>query len=371
MKKKINIWLLIAGWILIAGTPAYAQKTSARATVEPAEIMIGEQAVVNLEVIAPKGRTILFPVFLDTLVTGIEVLHALKPDTVIANEVMTIKQRYIITSFDSTLYHIPYIPVIDGTDTVRSNGFGLKVNSPDLHESVLAYLERLNTNQTDSIDFAQLALADIKPNLEPPFVWKDYLSYLWIFLLLALILALIGIGLYFAMRKKNKGYFFKPEIILPPHVIALQALDKIKAEKIWQQGREKQFYTEVTDVLRGYIEKRYLLNAFEMTSDEILRAMEVYIETDSAKESLTQILKLADFVKFAKYKPLPNENDLSLVNSYLFINQTKIEPPAPEKTEENTGDTGYYYDIHTGGTPEKNEEITRADNSTEENKANS
>jgi hypothetical protein len=317
----------------MANLPAYAQRTSARATIEPAEISIGDQAVITLEAIAPKGRTILFPEYQpsDTLITGIEVLSALPRDTVIADEVMTLKQRYLVTSFDSTLYHIPYMQVMDGTDTIRSNGFGLKVSSPVLHESVLAYLERLNTNQTDSIDFAQLALSEIKDNLKPPFVWLDYLAYLWIALLILLLLALIGAGLYFALRKKKKGYFFKPLVILPPHVIALQKLDKIREEKIWQRGLEKQFYTDITDVLRGYIEKRFYVNAFEKTSDEILETVKIYAEADSSIDSLTQVLKLADLVKFAKYKPLPNENDLCLVNSYLFVNQTKVEPPVSEE----------------------------------------
>jgi hypothetical protein len=313
--------------------PAYAQRTSARATVEPAEIMIGDQAIITLEVIAPKGRTILLPEYQpsDSLITGIEVLSTLSRDTAIADEVMTLKQQYLITSFDSTLYHIPYMQVVDGADTIRTNELGLKVSSPVLHESVLAYLERLNTNQTDSIDFAQLALSDIKDNLTPPFVWQDYLSYLWIALLVLLLLAIIGAGLLLAMRKKKKGYFFKPQVVLPPHVIAIQELDKIKSEKIWQRGLEKEFYTDITDVLRKYIEQRFYVNAFECTSDEIIDTVKIYVEAESSVDGLTQILKLADLVKFAKYKPLPNENDLCLVSSYLFVNQTKVEIPVSEE----------------------------------------
>lgn len=324
-QKYILINLIIC--LSVFSFEAQAQKrTSARATVSPAEILIGEQAILDLEVITPKDRSILFPVFADTLVTGIEVLKMLPADTIIEHEVMTIHQKYVITSFDSTLYHIPYIPVIDGTDTIRSNSFGLKVTSPILPEQVLSHLAEMKEQKTDSIDFEKLQLTDISSNLKPPFVWQDYLQYLWIGLLILLVLALIGVGLYLALRKKNKGYFFKPQVILPPHTIALKALDKIKDEKIWQRGLEKQYYTEVTDVIREYIEKRFLLNAFEKTSDEILDAMKYQTEADSTIDNLTQVLKLADLVKFAKYKPLPNENDLSLVNAYLFVNQTKIEP---------------------------------------------
>ena len=340
MRKFVYIWLCLLVISITTDFSVYAQKSSVRATIQPAEILIGDQAVLNLEVIAPKGRNIVFPVYPDTLITGIEVLQALVPDTVIANEVMTITKQYFVTSFDSTLYHIPFIPVIDGFDTIRSNSLGLKVTSLPLHESVLAYLDRLNTQQTDSIDFAQLALSEIKDNMEAPFVWQDYLSYVWVLLLILVVLVLMGLGLYFGLRKKNKGYFFKPKVVLPPHVVAIRALDKIKSEKIWQQGFEKQYYTELTDVLREYIEKRYLVNAFEKTSDEILDSIEIYAETGSSVESLRQVVKLADLVKFAKYTPLHNENDLSLVNAYLFVNQTKVEPPVSENGEksENAGD---------------------------------
>ncbi|MFR9166101.1 MAG: hypothetical protein ACLVKO_07760 [Dysgonomonas sp.] len=312
-----------------------AQKASVRATIQPPEILIGEQAVINLEVVTPKGDNILFPVFKDTLVSGIEVLHMLPADTTIAHEVMTINQKYVVTSFDSALYHVPYIPVVANNDTIKSNDFGLKVSSLPLSPQVLSYLDQMKTGQTDSIDFEQLQLADIKPIQEVPFVWQDYLAYLWIVLLILLILILIGLGLYFVLRKKNKGYFFKPEVVLPPHVVAIKALDKIKAEKAWQHGQEKKFYTELTDVLREYIEKRFLINSFEKTSDEIISSLKMQLETDTPLENLQQILKLSDLVKFAKYKPLPNENDLTLVNAYLFVNQTKIEPPVNENDGEN------------------------------------
>jgi len=341
--KNIRKYILLSiiCSLSLTSVTAYAQRTSARATVRPSEIMIGGQAIVDLEINTPKDRNIILPVYGDTLISGIEVLRMLKPDTTIANEVMTIHQQYVITSFDSLLYFVPHMTVIDGTDTIKTGSFGLKVISPALSDSTMEYLGLLKAQQTDSIDFERLQLADIKKNLDPPFVWQDYLQYLWLALIILLVLVLIGFGLYMMLRKKKKGYYFKPEVILPPHVLALKALDKVKSEKIWQQGQEKEFYTELTDILREYIEKRFGINAFERTSDEILDTIRIFADAESAAESLTQILKLSDLVKFAKYKPLPNENDLSLVNSYLFVNQTKVEPPAPSAEDgENTETEG-------------------------------
>ena len=132
-----------------------AQKASVQATVQPTEILIGEQALINLKVITPKDKVIHFPVYEKEIIPGIEVIAMLPPDTTIENNVMTLNFKYVVTSFDSTLYHVPHIPVFDGTDTIYSNSFGLKVTSPELTDSTLAYLEKINKGETDSIDFRQ------------------------------------------------------------------------------------------------------------------------------------------------------------------------------------------------------------------------
>lgn len=329
--KKAGLFALMIS--LFSGY-SIAQSVSVRATVEPPQIMIGQQALINLQVIAPKDKAIQFPVYEKEIVPGIEVVAMLKPDTVIENNVMTLNFKYVVTSFDSTLYHIPGIPVFDGTDTIFSNSFGLKVVSPVLKDSTLAYLEKLKLGETDSIDFNQLALYDIKPIQKPPFVWTDYLDILWIILGVLLLLALIGAIVYFILRKKKKGYFFTPTPVLPAHVRALQELDKMKAEKIWLQGREKEFYTQLTDILRQYLYERYGMKAKEMTSGEILNEMQKYVEAESVYENLKQILSTADLVKFAKYKPYPDENDLSLINAYFFVNQTREPDPLPNEKDE-------------------------------------
>ena len=118
----------------------------------PTEILIGEQALMNLKVITPKEKTIHFPVYDGEIVPGIEVITMLPPDTLIENNVMTLEFKYVITSFDSTLYHIPFIPIFDGTDTIYSNSFGLKVTSPNLSDSTPPTWNGLQRGETDSID---------------------------------------------------------------------------------------------------------------------------------------------------------------------------------------------------------------------------
>ena len=328
-----------------------AQRVSVNATVQPSEILIGEQALINLQVIAPKDREILFPVYKDTIVDGLEVLSMGNLDTVITDNIRTINMKYLVTSFDSTLYYIPSMPVSDGVDTIESNSFGLKVTAPELKDSTLAYLEKLNSGQTDSIDFEQLQLNDIKPIQKAPFSWKDLLDLLWIPAIIILLLAILGTIIYLIIKKNRKGYFFTPPPVLPAHVRAMKSLDEIKAAKIWQQDRYKEFYTQLTDVLRRYINERFGVNSLEMTSGEILAIIRTKAEEDSVYNNLKQILTVADLVKFAKYKPYIDENDLSLMNSYFFINQTKEEDPLPEESSEENKEEA---DIELPSEEEKN-----------------
>ena len=334
---------LIKGAILIAlsvfmATPMVGQRASAHATIQPTEILIGEQALIDLKVITPKDKVISFPVYEEEIIPGIEVIAMLPPDTDIENNVMTLNFRYVVTSFDSTLYHVPFLPIFDGTDTIFYNSFGLKVTSPELSDSTLSYLDKINRGETDSIDFKQLQINEIKPIRKAPFVWTDFLWILWLVLGAALLLALIGLIIYLIVKKKKKGYIFKPPVVLPAHVRAAKELDKLKSEKIWQQGREKEFYSKLTDILRRYIYEREGINAMEMTSGEILNNIRQITDVDSIYDNLKQILSTADLVKFAKYKPYPDENDLSMVNAYFFVNQTKEPDPIPTKEELNKED---------------------------------
>lgn len=321
-----------------------AQRVSVHATVHPSEILIGERALINLQVIAPKETEILFPVYQDSIVGGLEVLSMGNPDTTITDNVRTINMKYLVTSFDSTLYFIPSMPVSDGIDTIKSNSFGLKVTAPELKDSTLAYLEKMNTGQTDSIDFEQLQLNDIKAIQKLPFSWKDFLGLLWIPLIILLLIAIVGAIIYIIIRRNKRGYFFTPPPVLPPHVRAMNSLEKIKAEKIWQQERYKEFYTQLTDVLRRYMSERFGINSLEMTTGEILSIIRTKSEEDSVYENLKQVLIIADLVKFAKHKPLTNENDLSLMNAYFFVNQTKEEElllpsgPSSDKDQEEAKD---------------------------------
>ena len=168
-----------------------------------------------------------------------------------------------------------------------------------------------------------------------PLAWDDWKPVAWKFPLLAII---IVVAFYLIVRyRDNKPIIRKVKVEpkLPPHEQALQEIDRIKTEKSWQKGDPKGYYTDLTDVIRVYIYGRFGFNAMERTSSEIIDYLKDTKDKDGL-EDLKLLFQTADLVKFAKYAPLLNENDMNLMSAIEFINQTKVEPdpnekPAPEE----------------------------------------
>ena len=312
------LYLLLLGFLL--GTKAKAQETLIDATIDVADIMIGEQTVVHLTITIDNGQVVYWPIPAEFLMPGVEVLSLSKPDTTqIDNDRLVIKQDILVTSFDSSLYLLPPFMVIDQGDTIYSNQVALKVSTLEV--------------QADMPD----EFYDIKNVWKPPFVLADYYPIIFGILLTLFLICVIG---YIIQRMRNQKSLIpiKRDVpLLPPHEEAILYLDRLKSQKLWQQGRNKEYYTEITDTLRRYIYRRYGVNAMEMTSYEILEIIQRESEVQSVYDTLKQVLQLSDYVKFAKFHPLPDENDLSMMNAYLFVNQTKhVEFVKPTNESEGT-----------------------------------
>ena len=300
---------------------ARAKSVTVDASIDSLQILIGEQAHVKLEVSLDADKRAVFPVIADTLVRGVEVLDVAKPDTQLLNDGRRalITQEYTITSFDSALYYLPPLEVIVDGQPYRSKALALKVYSPQVP---------LDPENPESF-------FPPKTVMDPPFAWEDWYMFIACVLLLTPFLLL---GIYFVKRlRDNKPIIRKVKVEpkLPPHQVAMQEIERIKQEKVWQKGQPKEYYTELTDALRTYIKERFHFNALEMTSGEIIEKL---LETNDkqAIADLRELFQTADLVKFAKHNPLMNENDANLLNAIDFINDTKEQedPGAkPQPTE--------------------------------------
>lgn len=310
-------WILIL--LLVVGWPLQAARVSVDARLDSMSMFIGNQNRLTLEVTVPEESAVSLPVVpTDTLITNVFILRTSLDSLRVDNGRKRYTQQLLLTCFDEGLYYIPPFTVeVDGEDYV-SNYLSLKVLTFD-------------------VDTVSKAIFDIKPVEKAPFVLSDYLRpvfMVWGGLSLA-ILAVMLVLVFRRRRELERMPAPDPELLLPPHVAALKALDTIREEKLWQQGRYKDFYTQLTDVLRKYIFRRYGIGALEMTSGEILEALRLDEESKEIRQMLAQILTLSDFVKFAKMNPLPDENDRALRDAYVFVEQTKMEdaPASSDETE--------------------------------------
>ena len=314
MNKKVIIFLICFLETLSAGV--FANDFSVSARLDSSQIQIGEQTKLHFEVLQPAKGKVIMPIFRDTVVSGVEVVKALKPDTInLENGRIKISQDYLITAFDSGYYIIPSIRFALGQQIAATNPIALTVN-------------------TVKVDVKKDDIKDIKSVMDAPFSWKELFKWIGLVLGALLIVALIVYSLMKYVVKKDITILpAKEEVKLPPHVVAIGKLEKIKTEKLWQTGHIKEFYIQLTDVIREYMQNRFGISALEMTSDEILRAINSVPEAKLVRDNLYQVLKLSDLVKFAKFVPLQNENDLSLVNAYILVDKTKQEEVVPEQPE--------------------------------------
>ena len=114
--------------------------------------------------------------------------------------------------------------------------------------------------------------------------------------------------------------------------IVLEALDEVERRKLWQQGQVKEHHSAVTDILRGYIEERYQVPALESTTDDLLGILRTSSMTTSQREQLANLLRMADMVKFAKWTPLPAENEHVLAGAIKLVHQTADTPADAPKS---------------------------------------
>lgn len=319
---QIIFWKRVLGLVLLGLTilwsPALMAQIAVSAQLDSAEIMIGDQVGLTLFINHTPG------VEIDRIdwapldeIKEIEVLDYGSLNTVAESGEILLEQKLTLTSFDSGYYFIPQIPVY-----FKDNGkTGIEKSAQ------LALLVNTITAQSDSTQ-----LAPIKDIAKEPLKLVDFLPYIG---------GLIGLGLlgllfyYLSNRKKQQDEPTRLEIILPAHEIALNKLEQLKQAKLWQQGRIKDFQSELTFVIREYLENRFGIPALESTTDEIAKQFRTSELESEWKERLLSIFRTADLVKFAKAEPDIKVHDEGLKEAERFVIQTKKKPVPPEETIEN------------------------------------
>lgn len=314
MTEKIKKILLAV--VLVCGTAAFASAQGSvvmRAKLDSTILLMGKQTALHLEVAQDKDAVgHLVQEMAPTLTDGVEVIDRPTPDTTdLGNNRIQINRDLIIQSFDSGVYVIPPFEYVVGRDTFRCSHLTLKVLAVNVDSMTTVH--------------------DFKPVEGVPFKIVDMLpdfiaDYWWLYLAFIGAVAIVLV-LYYYWKKKGTLPLIPQKKEIPPFEEAMQCLDKLKERQLWQSGQEKSYYTELTDILRRYISRRFGVNAAEMTSAEIMSAMRKKEESRMVNDKLSDILSLADFVKFAKVRPLSDENETAFQRAVQYVEGTK---PAPE-----------------------------------------
>jgi hypothetical protein len=278
-------------------------------SIERTEALIGDQLELSLQINTPTGTKWVNPdvVPADT-VDAIDVVRVGALEETHQGGYTRILQKWTIAVFDTGLVRIPPLPVVlqngPSTDTQYTNDIPLLISGV-----------------MDS-----LGLAPIKPIIREPSNFSDYLPYVLGVVGLILLIALVY---WWSKRKPRQIEVVEIREQKPAHQIALEQLDALEAEKLWQQGQIKEYHSQLHHILREYLERRFEIRALESTTGEILAQLRSGHLSDEMLRRVREVMEAEDLIKFAKAEPPVDVHAQYLDFARSLILQTKFEPQSP------------------------------------------
>lgn len=259
--------------------------------VDTNSILIGDQIQLSINCYTIDGSE--FPNFKDSI-GGLEIISKSKIDTNISASGSQLSQNYLLTAWDSGTYFVPSIE------------YGESIT-----DSFPIYVNTIELSQKDE-------LKDIKQPIHTPVTFDEASPYIFGFIIIIILILLIKYWLKNRAKKEITPVII--EKIIPPHEIALNKLEKLNAQKLWQNGNVKEYYSLISEIIRTYIEDGIGTPAMEIPTRDIINQLHQHkIDTNKLEELLVR----SDLAKFAKSQPLDIENKESYKIAVDFINSTK------------------------------------------------
>lgn len=308
-----------------AGKTVPANAPVVSGSITPDSVGIGDRFLYTIEVEKDLVQSVFFPSFGGEGSESYELIEELPVDTLSREgRKLKIRKSYRLAAFDEGIHRV--VPQVMYADKNIVDTLGAADT-----------LELLVT--TFQIDSTSHAIFDIKGQKTLPFRLGEITGYIKWTLLALILLVLLAYAAKRVLERYGKRFsdIFRPAPPLPPHVVAIAALEKLRGQRLWQQDKHKLYYSALTDIVRTYIAGRFGVGAMEMTSDEIIEAMRGTELPQKCAMDLTQILREADLVKFAKAMPEADENEAAYRAALDFVEQTKPEEPAGDE-EDDGGD---------------------------------
>ena len=305
---KIKLYILF----FLLTTSLFAQKV--KTSIDTTKNKIGAEFQLTLTTEVDTLSKVKFPEAKNF--GALEVIQSYKIDTVKNGTRYELIKKYGLTQFDSGQYVIPKIPVLINGKPVFSDSIKVEVN----------------TIKVDTIKQKMYDIKDIAQVDSPIGTW-------WIYVLLFLAIATAGFFLYKFIKKRQREPKAEVIVFKSPIEKATTLLQQLETKGLWQKGEIKDYYSELTDIARNYIEEEIHIPAMESTTSELIEGLRKAAKQKKLKlsnetvENLEKVLKQADLVKFAKIKPLDfeiEEDKKRISNSIVTIHKS-----IPEIVEEN------------------------------------
>ncbi|MCG1035182.1 BatD family protein [Polaribacter sargassicola] len=303
MKKQIFYILLFISTI------SFAQEPMVKAEIDTTNIRIGEQF--NLKISVDETKNVILP---KLQLQGLEIIDSTKVDTV-KNSLI---RKYILTGFDSGAFYIPQQQIF-----IKNQAY--------LTDSLLVNVA------TVAVDTTKVKKFPIKSIKAEPYTFDDFKIYIYILLAA---LAIIGFWIYWFVIRKRKEVEDEPTYrALPPYEEAIFRLNELDEKLLWQNNKVKEYYSELTEIVRGYIERELKIPALEKTTDEVLdmikdfKNAETILTSEDTIKKLKDLLREADLVKFAKSKPLAIEIEEDRKDAQDIVSSLKPKPIIEENDE--------------------------------------
>ncbi|RDI12003.1 hypothetical protein DEU42_105165 [Flavobacterium sp. AG291] len=304
---------------LLAAVTVFGQQKQVQASIDSTKIKIGSQFNLTLKTKVDTASRVSFPE--GRSFGQLEVLESYPVDTIKDGAMYELVKKYGLTQFDSGRYIIPSLPVVINNKMIKTDSLRIEVNNI-------------------KVDTLKQKMYDIKPVLKGQ---SNTSFWLWIlFAVVATGVAAYGLWHYLKNRKPAEPKAKKEELISPIER-ASRELKELEKRELLEKGAVKDYYSQLTDIARTYIEEAIHVPAMESTTSELIDAMRDAVRkkkmnlSQETFEELEKILRTADMVKFAKSRPLDFEiaEDRKRVEKTIVV----IDRSIPEEKEED--------DIHT------------------------
>jgi hypothetical protein len=312
MKLAQRYFILLIVFFLGVFNGAFGQQV--KSATDTTSVKIGEEVKLKLSVEVDPTDNVVFP---ESKALGLlEVIESYKIDTLKTKSKYILNKEYGLIQFDSGKYTIPRQKILIN-------------NKPFFSDSLLVEVRDV------AVDTTQQKLYDIKPIIEVEKPSEG--TPVWVIYLLLGLVFIAGVCYYLFFRKKKKAK--EAEIKLPPFEEAIQHLAKLDNEDLLSNNEYKKYYSELTDVLKKYLDEKVYDNALESTSDELIMQLELL--RDSGKlpiskeviQNLSKVLRTSDLVKFAKSQPDEGTARVDRDTVENMLRETKEAVPEPTEEE--------------------------------------